>query len=953
MKKKRLFTRRFATLALLLLSLSASAYDFMVDGLAYNILDDGTVEVTSTVDINVVSIFANMDENIGPGPVYQIDGCYYLIPGCPLFLDIEVEELPEDINYPNATPNVVISEQVSYLGKNYTVTGISDYAFAFSKITSVQIPSTIQVVGSAAFQDCTNLNAVYINDLDAWCRIRFEGGRTYTVSFYQNSYTISSSSGNPTYYARHLYLNGLEVTSVVVPDDITQLNYTFQNCENLNHVVLPANFTSIGNYSFKGTAINTIDIPNSVNIIGAYAFADCKNLPDSMSMPRNLCYIGDYAFAGSSLKKIVLDDSVKGIGRCAFDCGMTDLYSLDENPKFSIVESVRYGYYCIAEAYTIFGDFEYAEISIDTEGIQRIDIDCVLHLKYGVHFETDYYLDVRMPIVYDPPTPITSLTLNPSSLDMHPGDAVDILAECIPAKFIKRDLVWTSNNPSVVSISNGQELTARLVANTVGTAVVTATTTDGTDITAMCVVNVNDWTTTSITLNSTEESLTVGEQFQLTVTEHPSEATTTDVTWTTTDDAVASVSAAGLVQALSPGEATITATKPDGLSAQCHITVLRPQTESISLNESEMTLRKGQQHQLTVTFTPKYSYSDVRWTTSNSEVATVDDTGMVTATGEGIAAVIAITTDGSNLSGSCLVTVADVVVGDINDDGNIDIDDLNILINILLELNNDQEAVAFSDVNDSGNVDVDDLNWLINAILGINTAETATYSVGGVSFKMIPVAGGTFTMGATAEQGSDAASIEKPAHQVTLSNFSIAETEVTQSLWQAVMGSNPSGFTSDGQLPVECVSYEDCQAFITKLNQLTGQTFRLPTEAEWEFAARGGKKSKGTKYAGSSDIEAVGWCSSNAGEATHPVAKKAANELGLYDMSGNVWEWCSDWYGAYTADDQTNPTGPESGTMHVCRGGGWHSEASSCRTTSRTYNVPTKATNRIGLRLAM
>ena len=237
---------------------------------------------------------------------------------------------------------------------------------------------------------------------------------------------------------------------------------------------------------------------------------------------------------------------------------------------------------------------------------------------------------------------------------------------------------------------------------------------------------------------------------------------------------------------------------------------------------------------------------------------------------------------------------------------------------------------------------------------GISASGSAveTITVNGVSFNMVRVDGGTFMMGATSEQGADADNDEKPAHQVTLSTYSIGETEVTQALWQAVMGSNPSRFKGDN-LPVEKVSWDDCQTFIQKLNQLTGRRFRLPTEAEWEYAARGGSKSRGYKYSGSNNINDVAWYDDNSSSKTHPVKTKQANELGLYDMSGNVWEWCQDWYGSYSGGSQTNPTGPSSGSDRVSRGGGWGSLAGYCRVSNRYYNSPGDALNYLGLRLAL
>ena len=217
---------------------------------------------------------------------------------------------------------------------------------------------------------------------------------------------------------------------------------------------------------------------------------------------------------------------------------------------------------------------------------------------------------------------------------------------------------------------------------------------------------------------------------------------------------------------------------------------------------------------------------------------------------------------------------------------------------------------------------------------------------------MVYVSGGTFTMGATSEQGSDAWDIEKPAHQVTLSSFSIGRYEVTQEEWQAVMGNNPSEFKG-AKRPVENVSWNDCQEFIRKLNALTGKQFRLPTEAEWEYAARGGNKSRGYRYAGSNDIGSVAWYYDNNNRQTHPVGQKNPNELGLYDMAGNVWEWCSDWYGAYSSSSQVNPKGPSSGSIRVYRGGCWLSLARYCRVSYRYDSYPAYSNAYFGFRLAL
>lgn len=211
-------------------------------------------------------------------------------------------------------------------------------------------------------------------------------------------------------------------------------------------------------------------------------------------------------------------------------------------------------------------------------------------------------------------------------------------------------------------------------------------------------------------------------------------------------------------------------------------------------------------------------------------------------------------------------------------------------------------------------------------------------TVDDVTFKMIHVEGGSFEMDTN--------------YIVTLSSYSIGETPVTQDLWQAVMGNNPSYFEG-AQRPVESVSWHDCKEFIEKLNQKTGRTFRLPTEAEWEYAARGGKRGKSYDYAGSSKIDEVAWYRYNSGNHTHPVKQKKANELALYDMSGNVWEWCNDWFDRYKYQSLANPTGPASGLVRVIRGGSWGHDENGCRSKDRNSRTPGCRKSTIGLRLVL
>ncbi|MBR6746967.1 MAG: SUMF1/EgtB/PvdO family nonheme iron enzyme [Muribaculaceae bacterium] len=237
----------------------------------------------------------------------------------------------------------------------------------------------------------------------------------------------------------------------------------------------------------------------------------------------------------------------------------------------------------------------------------------------------------------------------------------------------------------------------------------------------------------------------------------------------------------------------------------------------------------------------------------------------------------------------------------------------------------------------------------VAVVEGIKAVEGV--EVNGVEFNMIYVEGSLFDMGATLEQGDDYFADERPTHQVTLSDYYIGETEVTQELWVAVMGNNPSRFTGNSRNPVEEVSWYDCIEFIQELNRLTGKHFRLPTEAEWEFAARGGSNSKGYKYSGSNRIDEVAWYNGNSVSMTHEVATCAPNELGIYDMSGNVYEWCSDWYGEYPVSSQTDPSGSTNGSYCVNRGGSWGSSARYCRVSCRYYSTPDFRYDYLGFRL--
>ncbi|MBD5297053.1 MAG: formylglycine-generating enzyme family protein [Bacteroides sp.] len=216
-----------------------------------------------------------------------------------------------------------------------------------------------------------------------------------------------------------------------------------------------------------------------------------------------------------------------------------------------------------------------------------------------------------------------------------------------------------------------------------------------------------------------------------------------------------------------------------------------------------------------------------------------------------------------------------------------------------------------------------------------------TFTVNGVSFDMIEIEGGSYKMGS-----NDGKDDEKPVHDETVATFQIGKTEVTQELWEAVMGTNPSNFKGEANLPVEMVSWPDCNTFITRLNEATGKNFRLPTEAEWEYAARGGNKSQGYTYSGSNTLDDVAWYNDNSDSKTHPVAQKQPNELGIYDMSGNVYEWTSDKY-------CTDYNQPRTSSNRVYRGGSWYGTPNNARVAYRYGFSESNTGISLGLRLAL
>ena len=547
---------------------------------------------------------------------------------------------------------------------------------------------------------------------------------------------------------------------------------------------------------------------------------------------------------------------------------------------------------------------------------------------------------------------VTAIVLNQEEALLEVNEQLSLTATVTPENATYSTVTWSTTDANVATVNNGL-----VTAVGQGECDIIATC-DG--LQAVCHITVSMIEVTAIVLNQEEALLEVNEQLSLTATVTPENATYSTVTWSTTDANVATVNN-GLVTAVGQGECDIIATC-GGLQTVCHVIVI-PKKIYIMLDKHTAYVLPNHMITLTPSMTPVSS--ELKAISSNPSVAAVriiNGTVQVVGVTEGTATVTVSSVDGYAFTDTCKVTVY-TEMGDVNCDGFINISDVTMLIDFLLSNNLSTIKDMNADVNRDNSINIADVTTLIDYLLS-NNWPFESFTVNGVTFNMIYVEGGTFTMGVNGNNWDDESS---PPHQVTLSSFCIGQTEVTQELWKEVMGNNPSWFKSSTnnnygdnfQRPVERVSWNACQQFISKLNELTGKNFRLPTEAEWEYAARGGNKSQGYGFSGSDNINNVAWYYANGNNRiTHPVATKAPNELGIYDMSGNVWEWCQDWYGPYSGDSQINPTGPESGYYPVRRGGSWGCAAGYCTVTFRGEWESPRSTastvhNFIGLRLAL
>ena len=991
-------------------------FDFKESGIYYNLLYDGSVEVTS-------------------GRYY--DPC----DGEPL----ETYYYTGDIVIPNSV-------------RGYNVTSIGNRAFADCiELTSITIPEYVTHISENAFTGCTALKTLYFN-ARYYDEIFFDNDNDDCHSPLCESITSIIIGDGVQKIPDFLAYDLTELESVTIPNSVTTIGISaFNSCSSLKSVTLPNSVTSIGTDAFMFcSSLTSLPIANSVTTIGDWAFYGCHNLIvvkcfgktpprapyyvfdecvyqnatlyvpiDAVKAYRkaecwrnfqNIVGFYDYDFEGDGIYykitgenevmvssgeeaysgNIVIPETVTvegvtytvtGIGSGAFANDSLNFLTIPVSVTANIASDAFEG--CSVPSVYIIGEGAWADgalptsvdtlyISSDVTGVEGLQVNPSVIYSYAAlpptcdgNSFTGYDGELHVPasslaayftepywsnfinIVSDAVEP-TGLSLENDSINIMVGNQFTLTATVTPDNATPQQVFWATTNDSIAKIG---PINGVLTAMKAGECDIKATLLDKT---VVCHITVTEIAPAEVTISQEFAKLEIGSQLTLTATVMPEGATDKVITWTTTNSDVATVDSLGNVMAMGQGECFITATCRDK-QAMCHVIVVE-HFIYITLDEHRLSLLPNHMEWLTPTVTPVST--DLVVTSSNPSVAAARmANGKIQVVGitEGTTIIKVNSVDGYAEADSCRVTVR-TQRGDVNYDGFINITDVTMMISQLMSAQSESHYDINADVNNDGEVNISDVTRLISHLMtgaelepkDENPIIYENFTVNGVSFKMIKVEGGTFMLGATEEEDADYQVFKgSPKHQVTLSDYSIGETEVTQELWIAVMGSNPSANTGDLLRPVENVNWNDCDTFIMRLNALTGKEFRLPSEAEWEFAAHGGNLTQGYIYAGSDSIDEVAWYIANSDNVTHPVATKVPNELGLYDMNGNAEEWCNDWYYLYTEEPVTNPTGPETGKSRVHRGGRYSGAVKFCRITRRDGFSPGVRRTYMGLRLAM
>lgn len=825
-----------------------------------------------------------------------------------------------------AFANVKGLESVTLTG---SISDIQPYAFTNStELRSVTMGNRVKSIGNNAFAGCTALQSAQLGS----------GVTSIETSAFEGCSSLNSMrmGGRETSIGSRVFYGCESLQDLKLPTSVTAIgSYAFYNCYNLAKLNIPDAVTTIPAYAFYNCrALEGITLPAGVKQIGTYAFNGCTTL-DKIEIPDATTIIGDYAFNGcSKVREARLGAGVTSIGSYAF-----------ANCSYLI------NFYIAAAAVPSTNSTAFNGTLASGTSVSEV----VLYVPDGslsaYRAAAPWSSFANILGLANAPVYVTRLTISPEALILEPdGDSGTFTAIPTPANASNISLTWSTSNAEVATVTKrGIVLT-----DMEGVATITATAKDGNGARARAVVisTYNFVPVTSVRLDATTLTLTEGDEHHLTATASPSTATYPEVYWTSSNEKVLTVSEDGLLTAIAAGTATITARSADGTgrTATCRVTVNEPTYSSLTTlgdadNDGFVTTSDIQA--VTNLLLGNRGGIDRSCDVNNDGHVGIGDVAVVidalkngSAVPAGPVKVIRIdgpTEVGPGESGElCAITVpahsAVNVEWSCSDESILRLDSKKGGVCRFT-------AIATGRVVVTASSDGQKANLIIDVCSGTKTS----FEVNGVTFNMKLVEHGTFQMGKSAD-GSDVT----PVHSETISNdYYIGETEVTQALWYAVMGKKP---TSDGSkwssdyglgddYPAYYISWNDCQSFITKLNALTGQNFRLPTEAEWEFAAKGGNMSQGYNYSGSNTIDDVAWYMGNSGGKTHPVATKQPNELGLYDMSGNVWELCSD--------------KSSSGSEREGRGGSWWRDASYCRVAYRSCIFQTSRSSYIGFRLAL
>lgn len=575
--------------------------------------------------------------------------------------------------------------------------------------------------------------------------------------------------------------------------------------------------------------------------------------------------------------------------------------------------------------------------------------------------------------VTDSQVPEFAISLDQGNMTIEKGQSRSLYATVTPPD-AEYTINWETSDPSVATVkkdSNNKNI-ASVTAKGKGQATISATI-EGTDAKATCDVTVTI-TPTSIQMPQRNYALYVGEKMTVQPTVKPDDADYS-LSWRSNDSDIAVVDpSTGEVTAKTVGTARITATiAGTNLSDYYNVSVDKP-TLTLSATPPGGVVNKATRVKLVANNSEASIWYTLDGSAPNADSGKLYDSPIVINQSVKIKA-IATHPDYNNSDVLTQNYVVRTAPGDVNEDRETNIADINAIIKVILNGYSDILEQQLADVNNDGEVNIADINRVIDVILNPDhyRLDVETFVANGVEFNMIYVEGGTFTMGKDKEPGDDDDEWSEqywewhygPSHEVTVSSFKMGETEVTQELWEAVMGVNPSkysvehGYYDAAKYPVENISWYDCQEFIQKLNVLTGRNFRLPTEAEWEYAARGGNKSEGNL-----GVIGGGWFFYDEeyhdnpellGQYYHPiVVGQHQNELGLCDMAGNVAEWCHDWYEPYGDKVQINPIGPLHGTERVTRGLSFNSLVySNHSAVFREMGYPGGDEGEVGLRLVL